>query len=139
VRIFALLAAVLVTPAAAAELEALRWEMRPLLVFTPAADTPALLSQMAALEAERDGVLDRRIAVYLVTDRVVPALGAPSPSDTAEALRRRFAVPADRFAVVLLGLDGAPKLAEDEPVATDRLFALIDGMPMRREELRRRD
>lgn len=134
-----MLAALIATPVAAAGLEDLRWEQRPLLLFGPAADDQALRRQEAALEADRAGVLDRRIAVYIVTDTVEAGLGAPAPDVSADDLRRRFGVPAGAFRVVLVGLDGGAKLSEGEPVATDRLFGLIDGMPMRREEPRRRD
>jgi hypothetical protein len=42
------------------------------------------------------------------------------------------------FVVRLVGKDGGEKLRREAPVPVDEIFALIDTMPMRREELRRR-
>ena len=43
------------------------------------------------------------------------------------------------FEVFLLGLDGGIKLRQQEIVKTEKLFSLIDGMPMRKAEIRRKD
>ena len=40
------------------------------------------------------------------------------------------------FEVVLIGLDGGIKLRQTKLVSLDKLFTLIDGMPMRRNELK---
>ena len=55
-----------------------------------------------------------------------------------EALRRRFDLGGRGFAFVLVGKDGHTALASRAPVSRKRLYALIDAMPMRREEMRRR-
>lgn len=129
----------LAAPATAAGLDALRWEKRPLLVFAPAAADERLASQIKWLGAHPDGLRDRRLAVYAIVGAdVVATLGAPAPDVSATLLRSRFGVAPGEFRVVLVGLDGGAKLAEAAPVAAGRLFGMIDGMPMRREELRRR-
>ena len=56
-----------------------------------------------------------------------------------DILRDRFSVPDSQFRVVLIGLDGGAKLTSDEVVPTQRLFGLIDGMPMRQREIRQRE
>tara|TARA_R100000655_G_scaffold50812_2_gene88419 strand:+ start:997 stop:1275 length:279 start_codon:yes stop_codon:yes gene_type:complete len=43
------------------------------------------------------------------------------------------------FEVFLLGLDGGIKLRQQEILQTEKLFSLIDGMPMRKAEIRRED
>jgi hypothetical protein len=42
------------------------------------------------------------------------------------------------FLVRLLGKDGGEKLRRETPVPVGEILALIDAMPMRREERRRR-
>jgi hypothetical protein len=42
------------------------------------------------------------------------------------------------FTVHLVGKDGGVKLRREGPLALDELFAVIDAMPMRREERRQR-
>ena len=39
------------------------------------------------------------------------------------------------FEVILIGLDGGEKLRQTKVLETDKLFAIIDGMPMRRSEI----
>lgn len=127
------------TGAMAQGLDSVRWEYRPLLIFTPAANTPDLSRQTTILADETNGLIDRRLAVYIVEqDRVYTSFGAPAPQADAKTLRRAFRVPDDTFRVILIGLDGGAKLTVDGTVSTDRLFGLIDGMPMRRRELRER-
>lgn len=120
-------------------LASVRWEYRPLLIFTPTDLDKRLSRQTTMLANEAAGLVDRKIAVYIVErDRVFTTFGAPAPAARATTLRRRFRIPDDTFRVVLVGLDGGAKYSEDEPISTDRLFAVIDGMPMRRQELRSR-
>lgn len=44
---------------------------------------------------------------------------------------------ADTFKVRLIGKDGGEKLASSKPVTMSELFAVIDQMPMRRQEMKR--
>jgi len=128
------------TATASDGLESVRWEYRPLLVFTPSADHPALGRQSTILADDPDGLADRRMAVYVVEPaRVFTTFGAPAPGADASVLRRRFRIPDAAFCVVLVGLDGSAKLTAEEPLSTEALFATIDSMPMRRQELRERE
>ena len=38
--------------------------------------------------------------------------------------------------MILIGLDGGVKLRQTEMISLDKLFTLIDGMPMRRREIK---
>ncbi len=125
--------------AMASDLTGVRWDYRPLLIFTPSADDPRLSRQTTLLADDAAGLADRRLAVYVVEmGRVFTTFGAPDPDADAKSLRQRFRVPDATFRVVLIGLDGGAKLTTDEPVGTDTLFDTIDAMPMRRRELRER-
>lgn len=44
----------------------------------------------------------------------------------------------EKFTVVLLGKDGTEKYRSEEPIRTKALFTLIDQMPMRQSELKRK-
>jgi len=125
--------------AAADGLAGLRWEYRPLLVFTPSRGDERLSRQTTALAEVAAGVGDRRLAVYVIAPEAVSAaLGAPAPQADARELRQRFGVSGDAFRVILVGLDGGAKLTSEEPVDAETLFATIDRMPMRQRELRGR-
>lgn len=112
-----------------------RWHARPLLLFAPSQSDPALLAQQRVLEADRAGLHDRDLILLTVLADQVSGFADPGE---AARLRRRFGVPAGRFSVVLVGKDGGEKLRLARPVTLDRLYAVIDAMPMRRDEMNRR-
>ena len=139
-----LLAAVLawaMTPPVPAEpvsVDALRWSKRVLVSFAPAADDERAARLDTALEAAACAVDERDLVPVRVPSS--PDKDPPfdvMPSD-AQALRERFDVAPDTFRVVLIGKDGGEKLRLDEVPDLDAVFALIDGMPMRRAEIRER-
>ncbi|MEM8700077.1 MAG: DUF4174 domain-containing protein, partial [Pseudomonadota bacterium] len=95
---------------------------RPILVFS-APDDPRLVEQNALFAARAEELRDRRNVL------IVAGLN----SELAREYR-----PGD-FTVILFGLDGGEKFRADRIVAPSELEALIDLMPMRRQELRRAD
>jgi hypothetical protein len=56
----------------------------------------------------------------------------------ASALKAPFGVANASFRAVLVGKDGGAKLSQPTPLDAARLFATIDAMPMRRDEMRSR-
>lgn len=113
-------------PAAADRLDGLRWQARPVVVFAPSAADPRLADQAARFAAERSGLGERHMVVLTVTD-------------AADPLRRRLGVTGEGFRVLLVGKDGHVAGRWSAPVDPDTLFALIDKMPMRRDEMRREE
>lgn len=103
------------------------WKARVLLVVAPGSADPKLLRQRAIFHAMKAGAGERDLAL-------VEAIG---DSRQAAALRARFGLDLG-FNAVLVGKDGGDKLASSEPLGAEQLFPLIDAMPMRQEELKRR-
>ena len=117
------------------DLDGLRWERRPLLVFAPSAEAPLAVALGAALGRADVGLFARdMIVIEVYGDDSAQADGAPLPTGTAAHLRQRFAVAATDELVVLLGKDGGEKLRTTSP-DLDAVFSLIDTMPMRRREM----
>jgi hypothetical protein len=110
--------------AAGIDVDALRWQNRIVLVFGPSAVHEEVVRQVKVFTEDACGVDDRDLVV--------------SPVGAAAELRERFGVATDEFAVLLIGKDGGVKLRSSEVVSRDRIYALIDGMPMRRQEMRRK-
>lgn len=115
------------TVAAAADdpLAAYRWKARILVLSAPDATDPRVAAQRAAVAAARSGLDERDLVV-------LEALGS-----SGTALRSRLGLPADAFRAVLLGKDGEAKIVAADPIPVGTLFATIDAMPMRRDEMRR--
>jgi hypothetical protein len=69
--------------------------------------------------------------------RAVPEdAGTPLDTTSIERRRRRYEVPDDGFAVVLVGKDGTEKRRDLSPVPVAPIFETIDAMPMRQREMR---
>ncbi|MBY6006357.1 DUF4174 domain-containing protein [Salipiger bermudensis] len=110
-------------PTDARDLNAMRWDKRPVLLFAPSQDHPDYARQMEMLRAAEAALAERDIVVLSdLDDRT------PSP------LRQGFQP--GGFKLVLVGKDGGVKLEQDAVLAPEELFAVIDRMPMRRNEMR---
>ncbi len=122
----------------AADLSKYRWRHRLLLIFSPSSQTPAFQKLVDHLQQQREGVADRDLVVFsLINDVQSRVEEAVLNRQEAETLRRQFRVGADEFRVVLIGKDGTVKLSEPAVNLSD-IFALIDSMPMRQQEMQER-
>ncbi len=123
-------------PAFGAQLSDFKWKNRPLLIFAPDQQDPSLQKIRLALE-QRSCDLDDRdmvIGIYLTQGRSSFDGHGISARD-ASTIRRRFGIHYDAFAVLLIGKDGSEKLRSYEIPELNSVFALIDQMPMRRNEM----
>jgi hypothetical protein len=119
-------------------MEVLRWRQRPLLLFAPDGSDPRLGRQLAAVEGSREAFDERDMVLIVVLgngpsrfeDRALTGV-------EAERLRATYEVEADAFALRLVGKDGGVKRRSDDVVAVEDLYAQIDAMPMRQDEMRR--
>ena len=120
-------------------LQAYRWTHRLLLVFTPNDATDSAQSLRAALDREACGLAERDMLVAWFSAMDGSRLGGETISDGIVALlRARLDVAAGEYGVFLIGKDGGVKGRYAETSVLEEIFALIDGMPMRRAEMRSR-
>jgi hypothetical protein len=123
---------------AASAMSGYLWKNRPVLVFAPSEADTRLAEQRRAFAARRAGLAERDVVIiWVVGDDVAADLG-PGPGMSATQLRGRFGATREGFRVVLVGKDGGTKRAQDSPISPKALFGTIDAMPMRRDEMRRR-
>jgi hypothetical protein len=119
------------------DLDAYQWKNRIILVFAPASDSDAYERQMREFEGQEDGILDRDLIILELFEKGESRAGDRCLSErVAPRMRRQFDVVAGEFSIILIGKDGTVKLRSNHPVATSKLFGLIDAMPMRQEEMR---
>ena len=119
-------------------LERYRWQNRALLVFAPDVDSTLYVRQQEMLLDVEAGLNERDVVVISVLGDVVEVERRPDAAASAVELRDSHDVLSGDFRVVLIGKDGGVKLRQDEPILAADLFALIDSMPMRRQEMGRR-
>lgn len=115
------------------------WKNRLLFIFAPNRSHPIFDTLQQALSDQAAEVSDRDLVIFEILDsgpsRVNTAI---IDSETAHALRERFNAVRGGFKVILVGKDGGVKLDRNDQTNLKDIFALIDSMPMRREEMGRK-
>ena len=119
-------------------LDGYRWQNRLLLVFAPDADSALYRRQQEMLLVAERGLNERDMIIIFVIRDAVSTKGRPAAAVAAVDLRDAYGVLPHEFRVVLLGKDGGVKLRQEEPISMADLFALIDSMPMRKQEMGQR-
>jgi hypothetical protein len=111
----------------ASPLDQYHWNSRVLVVVAPAGDTAAE-RQRRIYQSSSKGMSERSIVLTEALD----------DSERSRQIRSRLSADGRRFQVFLVGKDGHTALSSDKPLSADDLFARVDAMPMRRDEMRRR-
>ena len=120
-------------------LDQYRWKNRLVLIFAPSSIDASYLKQKKELAGKAYELEDRDIIIFeLLESRKSTIDKLPLTNEQHSYLRKEFEISDDDFTFLLIGKDGTAKLKSNETVSTDNLFALIDSMPMRREEMRRK-
>ena len=116
-----------------------KWKNRLLFVFAPHSSHRFSIGLKNAISIQKEEILDRDLIIFQIFET------GSSFQDLneihhgmAEKLRLKFRVAPGHFTVILVGKDGGVKLRRKEQVHLNEIFLLIDGMPMRREEMRRK-
>lgn len=116
------------------------WKNRLLFIFAPHSGHPHLKQIQAEISDAKAGVKDRDMVVFEVLEKDPSHMsGSILPQPDAVALRKRFEIHPNTYALVLVGKDGGVKLKRNERVALNEIFELIDLMPMRRNEMRQKN
>jgi hypothetical protein len=127
---------VIMSTPGAYDMEQHLWQERLLILVAPSEQDPDLQRLREIVRDRRDAIVDRDLRVFeLVADR---GWCDGEPLDAAEvaALRARLAVSPDAKSMILVGLDGGEKRRASLNTELSDLFAQIDGMPMRRADIR---
>jgi Domain of unknown function (DUF4174) len=100
---------------------------RYVLLFMDSPDNAIGLQQKKILESDKAGCADRDIVLLTyILDK------------TDKNVLSKYAISNPHFTCLLIGKDGYVALRSNKIVPKAQLFALIDAMPMRRDEMRRK-
>ena len=114
------------------------WQHRLLFLVSDSAADPRLAAQREVIDTLRDEVIDRDLVVFELFTASGNVDGLALGADDVAELRRQLGVaPGDRQ-MILIGLDGGIKRRGELDTELQAVFGQIDGMPMRRQELRER-
>ena len=112
-----------------------QWEKR-ILVLLGENRGSDLDRQEEILRQAVEGLADRdMLLLSLQGDRTETLFGAAAELD-AQAVRESIGWDGSAFQAVLIGKDGGVKQRWPQPVSVEELFAVIDAMPMRANEMR---
>ncbi|MFC4268429.1 DUF4174 domain-containing protein [Polaribacter marinivivus] len=112
-----------------------KWENRVLLVFTHIKNDEIFNKQISNLLKEKKGLTERKLIIYqFVKDQY--SINFDSKWLLSSLKKSKYKTESENFKVVLIGLDGGIKLEQTSLLSTKKLFTIIDGMPMRRNEIR---
>jgi hypothetical protein len=110
----------------ASPLDEFHWKSRVLVVVAPAGDAAAE-AQRRVYESSAKSMAERSIVLTEALDG----------SERSRQIRSRLSADGRRFQGFLIGKDGHTAISSDKPLSADYLFAQVDAMPMRRDEMRR--
>jgi len=130
---------------AAQQLNNLSWEKRILIVKCRKPVNKFFSKQMDEIKKDKEGIIERKLVLYAVQNEQVEFIDFDTSTlknltlENFEASTKKLLKHQSAFEIILIGLDGTVKLRQDEYLALNDLYALIDGMPMRRAELRNKN
>lgn len=115
------------------------WENRIVLLFSEDSSEEKLQAQLQLFQQNQIDMKDRDLLVYQIfPEGGKLTTGKALTVEQALYLRARYKVSDKAFTVILIGKDGGSKLRKESVVAPSELFDLIDQMPMRQSEMRRK-
>lgn len=125
----------------AQDLEKYRWEYRILLIKALDEDLAKYQEQLEELKQAPEGLKERKLIVYeIIENEFVSTDYTKGGSLNTGTISKEFMDdsfnPKEQFEVILIGLDGGVKRRKTDVFTKEALYAIIDGMPMRRTELR---
>lgn len=114
-----------------------QWKNRLVVLVDETLGTKAMRSQLNLLQTDTAGLAERDIVLLQLTPKSVILASGETPGFTSTETYRSLSIPKDFKGVLLIGKDGGVKLRQPFEVERETIFTLIDGMPMRRSELKR--
>ena len=120
-----------------------QWENRVLVIQCRSDQSEKLHQQLLEFETSKQDLVERRLVLYVVIKDKYQFVDFKNErgekikltvDQDIENLKNTNAL----FQIQLIGLDGGVKLEQKFPLESDELFRIIDSMPMRRSEMRRK-
>jgi len=97
---------------------------RLLFIFGKGENEILVQQQVRLLDSVREEIKERSLTITVVPE--------------SSALIGKYQVKRGEFVVILVGKDGTEKYRTNNLLQPARLFAIIDAMPMRKEEIRKK-
>ena len=121
------------------DLSQFQWKNRLLFLFAPNRNHPLFEALHKSLVTQKTEAADRDLVVFEILESDLSNMNTNYLDPQAgQKLRDKFDVQRGSFAVIVVGKDGGTKLNRRDPTQLADIFALIDAMPMRQDEMRQK-
>lgn len=118
-------------------LEKHEWKQRVLIITSK--DSMKLKEQIQLLQKDISGIQERKLAIYQVMPNGYAKGTRLNNWTKSTTFYETIKMRKENFEIILIGLDGGVKHRQTKLLTTKKLFTLIDGMPMRKAEMRKND
>ncbi len=122
--------------AKAQNLSTYEWNHRLVLLLTADSNQAKFQEQLALFNKDKDGLVERKLKIISATPNQSRS-GSEAWEKNAE-LYQKYHRKGD-FEFILIGLDGGVKLRRTDVMSLKALYRIIDSMPMRAAEMRRKN
>lgn len=113
-----------------------QWKNRLVLLFSPTTTNDRYQQQVEKFKNRSNGFNERDLKVFHLTrDGQAFLSDHKIAASDVEQLLHRYRINPGRFTIVLIGKDGTEKLRQNTPLQVEKLFRIIDAMPMRQREM----
>jgi len=114
------------------------WKKRVIIILTDEKEHSIYKKQLTELHKNTKGIKERKLIVY----NVIPTAYATGLTDiewkNSTRLYKNYKKTKKSFEIILIGLDGSIKLRQTRLLTNGDLYSLIDAMPMRQNERKRK-
>lgn len=115
-----------------------QWKNRVLLIYADDKNSEKLQQQLEILSKEKEGLSERKLLIQSYTEKEYKTEFS-GKWITSGLVYKIYPNSKNDFYVYLIGLDGSIKHEQAEILSTEKLFTIIDGMPMRKRELKQKN
>ncbi|MFL1011289.1 DUF4174 domain-containing protein [Flavisericum labens] len=124
-------------------LETHKWKHRIVIIKASEIDSNTSQKQLQEFRNSTRELIDRKIVMYKITGDKFQYIDYSNSKlnhsgKISETLTKRVLNKNIKFEVLLIGLDGGIKLQQKKVLIKEKLFEIIDSMPMRQAELKKR-
>jgi len=129
-----------ISPSYAQDLSSHQWKDRLVIIQSNDSSNSLFKSQIEELKTHQEGLKNRRVVVYQsIPKKYKKGLGDDVKWEESGGIFKTLMESDSEFEIILIGLDGGIKLRKNELIKYEELFGVIDQMPMRKSEIKRRN
>lgn len=120
------------------------WENRVVVLFSDDVKNEKVDQQLSEFHNQEESLADRKLVIYTIQGKTTYVFDAKSNMLESSKIKLDNQLinelkDASNFVIVLIGLDGGVKLKSEKVRSRKSIYDKIDGMPMRRSEITKKN